>query len=203
MRTLLMFLSVIAFISCQKEEVVELKELESSTVVNLFAPQAGGQGQPISGPFTKFNFKTGQVTESATEWDIAFRGVTIIVNGGASQGTPDEPARSGTAAGYVATGTMADIVNVEESLLKGDAVEDTAIPSGSGKGWYTYNPVTHLITPTPGKILVFRTHDGKFAKVEILSYYKDSPANPDAFTTPSRYFTFNYVYQPNEGVKKF
>jgi len=198
-----MFLSVIAFISCQKEEVVELKELESSTVVNLFAPQAGGQGQPISGPFTKFNFKTGQVTESATEWDIAFRGVTIIVNGGASQGTPDEPARSGTAAGYVATGTMADIVNVEESLLKGDAVEDTAIPSGSGKGWYTYNPVTHLITPTPGKILVFRTHDGKFAKVEILSYYKDSPANPDAFTTPSRYFTFNYVYQPNEGVKKF
>jgi hypothetical protein len=203
MRTLLMFLSVIAFISCQKEEVVELKELESSTVVNLFAPQAGGQGQPISGPFTKFNFKTGQVTESATEWDIAFRGVTIIVNGGVSQGTPDEPVRSGTAAGYVATGTLADIVNVEESLLKGDAVEDTAIPSGSGKGWYTYNPVTHLITPTPGKILVFRTHDGKFAKVEILSYYKDSPANPDAFTTPSRYFTFNYVYQPNEGVKKF
>ena len=198
-----MFLSVIAFISCQKEEVVELKELESSTVVNLFAPQAGGQGQPISGPFTKFNFKTGQVTESATEWDIAFRGVTIIVNGGVSQGTPDEPVRSGIAAGYVATGTMADIENVEESLLKGDAVEDTAIPSGSGKGWYTYNPVTHLITPTPGKILVFRTHDGKFAKVEILSYYKDSPANPDAFTTPSRYFTFNYVYQPNEGVKKF
>lgn len=203
MRTLLMFLSVIAFISCQKEEVVELKELESSTVVNLFAPQAGGQGQPISGLFTKFNFKTGQVTESATEWDVAFRGVTIIVNGGVSQGTPDEPVRSGNAAGYVATGTMADIVNVEESLLKGDAVEDTAIPSGSGKGWYTYNPVTHLITPTPGKILVFRTHDGKFAKVEILSYYKDSPANPDAFTTPSRYFTFNYVYQPNEGVKRF
>ena len=198
-----MFLALTAFVSCEKEQVLELKEVESSTVVNLFAPQSGGQGQPISGPFTKFNFKTGQVTESATEWDIAFRGVTIIVNGGVSQGTPDEPLRSGNAAGYVATGILADIKTVEENLLKGDTVEDTAIPSGSGNGWYTYNPETHLITPTPGKVLVFRTHDGKFAKVEILNYYKDSPANPDAFTTPSRYFTFNYVYQPNEGVKGF
>ncbi|MEY2904432.1 MAG: hypothetical protein RJA52_448 [Bacteroidota bacterium] len=198
-----MLLALTAFVSCEKEQVVELKEVESLTVVNLFAPQEGGQGQPISGPFTKFNFKTGQVTESATEWDIAFRGVTIIVNGGVSQGTPDEPVRSGNAAGYVATGILADIKTVDENLLKGDAVEDTAIPSGSGNGWYTYNPVTHLITPTPGKVLVFRTQDGKFAKVEILSYYKDSPANPDAFTTPSRYFTFNYVYQPNEGVKGF
>ena len=41
------------------------------------------------------------------------------------------------------------------------------------------------------------------AKVEILSYYLGAPENPDAFTDPSRYYTFNYVYQPNEGATTF
>ena len=78
-----------------------------------------------------------------------------------------------------------------------------AISTGSGNGWYTYNGQTHVISPTPGKILVFKTHDGLYAKIEILSYYKDSPANPNAFTDPSRYYTFNYIYQPNKGQTSF
>ena len=64
-------------------------------------------------------------------------------------------------------------------------------------------PPTFLITPTPGKILVFRTADGKYAKVEILSYYKDSPPTPDYRFSQGRYYTFNYIYQPNEGVTSF
>jgi hypothetical protein len=47
--------------------------------------------------------------------------------------------------------------------------------------------------------LVFRTHDGKVAKVEILSYYRDAPAQPNAFTDEARFYTFRYVYNPNEG----
>jgi len=47
--------------------------------------------------------------------------------------------------------------------------------------------------------LVIRTHDDKYAKVEILSYYKDAPAEPDGFVDESRFYTFNYVYNPNEG----
>ena len=39
--------------------------------------------------------------------------------------------------------------------------------------------------------------------MEILSYYKDAPAEPDAYTSESPYFTFNYVYQPNDGVTPF
>ena len=64
-------------------------------------------------------------------------------------------------------------------------------------------PPTFLITPTAGRILVFKTADGKFAKVEILSYYEGAPENPDAFVDQSRYYTFNYVYQPNEGEITF
>ena len=45
--------------------------------------------------------------------------------------------------------------------------------------------------------------DGKYAKVEILSYYQGAPDSPDAFTDQSRYYTFNYVYQPNSGETTF
>lgn len=188
--------------SCQKEETT-LDPVLAVSVENLFAPQEGGQGQPVSGSFTKFNFETGSITTSATQWDIAFRGTTIIVNGGMSLGNVDEPERTGNAGAYIATGSLSEITAVELPLIKGDGPEDTAIPSGSGNSWYSYNPTTHLITPTPGKILVIQTHDGRFAKMEILSYYKDAPEQPDPFTTPSKYYTFNYVYQPNDGVKTF
>jgi hypothetical protein len=39
--------------------------------------------------------------------------------------------------------------------------------------------------------------------VEILSYYKDSPPTPDYRFSQGRYYTFNYIYQPNEGVTSF
>ncbi len=99
---------------------------------------------------------------------------------------------------------MSSITEVETENLVQDSTSSYAIPSGSGNGWYTYaGPPTHLINPTPGKILVIKTHDGKYAKVEILSYYKDAPDAPDAFVNESRYFTFNYVYQPNDNVTNF
>ena len=174
------------------------------TVEDLHAPQEGGQGQPISGQFTKFDFETGSETNSETDWDIAFRGTSIIVNGGISLGTNDEPERTGDAGVYIFNGTMAEMVVVDTSLITQDSSEGYAIASGSGNGWYTYTgPPTYLISPTPGKILVFRTGDGKYAKMEILSYYLGAPENPDAFSDPSRYYTFNYVYQPNEGVTDF
>ncbi len=191
----------IAFTSCSNDDDgTTILEVESRTVSNLHAPQTGGIDQmgnplPISGEFTKFDFSTGLTTTSATEWDIAFRATSIIVNGGVSLETTDEPVRTGNAAAYIATGTMVSINSVDSSSLEQDSVNGYVMAQ-----WYTYaGPPTHLIAPTPGKILVIRTRDGKYAKVEILSYYKDAPDNPDAFVDEERYYTFNFVYQPNEG----
>lgn len=196
----------IGFISCSTDDDVtpQLLSVNSETVSNLHAPQNGGQGQPVSGSFTKFNFSTGGITTSETDWDIAFRGTSIIVNGGTSLGTTDEPNRTGNAAVYITDGTMNSVTAVTTSNLTQDSATSYAIASGSGNGWYTYaGPPSHLINPTPGKILVIRTHNGMYAKVEILSYYEDAPANPDAFVDESRYFTFNYVYQPNANITTF
>lgn len=197
---------IIGFCSCNSDLIIDpILDLESKKISNLEAPQEGGINQttgqplPISGEFTKFSFSSGEITDSETDWDIAFRGLSIIVNGGSSSETIDEPERSGNGAAYLASGTMGSINDVDISLLEED--------SGNGyvlSDWYTYSgPPSHLITPTAGKILVIRTNDDRYAKVEILSYYKDAPSNPDPFANEARYYTFNYVYQPNEGQTSF
>ena len=206
MKTIKLFilsLVLITFHNCDDDDPV-LLDTVSITVEDLHAPQEGGQGQPISGLFAKFDFESGLQTESDSEWDVAFRGTTIIVNGGTSLGSADEPERTGDAGVYIFDGTMAEMTAVETSLIIQDSADGYAITPGSGNGGYTYaGAPTYLISPTPGKILVFRTRDGKYAKMEILSYYLGAPENPDAFSDPSRYYTFNYVYQPNEGVLEF
>lgn len=190
----------IGIISCDKDDDPKPQlEVKSETVSNLYAPQTGGRQEPVSGAFTKFDFATGKTTESETEWDIAFRGTSIIVNGGTSRGTADEPERSKDAAGYITSGTMASVTEVNTAMLKRDSEEGYVFSD-----WYTYaGEPTHLISPTPGKILVVKTRTGKYAKMEILSYYKDAPAEPNAFEDETPYYTFNYVYQPNEGVTTF
>jgi hypothetical protein len=196
----------ISFTSCSNDDdsTIPLLEIESEMVSNLHAPQSGGQGQPVSGAFTKFNFSTGEITTSDTEWDIAFRGTSIIVNGGVTLGTTDEPERTGEAGVYIANGTMSSVTSIDESLLEQDSDVGYAITTGSGNGWYTYaGPPTHLITPIPGKIFVFKTANGRYAKVEFLSYYENAPTNPNAFVDATPYYTFNYVYQPNLGVLTF
>ncbi len=195
----------IEFASCSSDDdTTETLPVESNLVQNLHAPQEGGQGQPVFGEFVKFNFETGQTTTSDTDWDIALRGTIILINGGEKTGIDDEPNRTGNGSAYIANGTMGSVISVDTSRLKEDTVNSQAIPTGSGTGWYIYaGSPTHLITPIAGKILVFKTHDGKYAKMEILSYYKDAPANPDAFEDFDKYYTFNYVYQPNEGDTAF
>jgi len=151
-----------------------------------------GNPLPISGEFTKFDFSTGLTTTSTTDWDIAFRATSIIINGGVSSNTTDEAERTGNAAAYITTGTMASITDVNTSSLAQDSENNYVLDD-----WYTYaGPPTYIIAPTPGKILIVRTRDGKYAKVEILSYYKDAPDSPDAFIDEERYYTFNYVYNP-------
>jgi len=65
----------------------------------------------------------------------------------------------------------------------------------------------NLVTAIPGRVLVIRTGSGKFAKVEVLNYYKGgvTPATTDSDDIKlrrQRFFTFRFTYQPN-GTKSF
>lgn len=194
-----LLLSVFSLLaSCTKEDESTPPNvtLETKTFSNLYAPQIGGQGQPISGAFTKFSFSQNAIVTNDS-WDIAFRGTTIVVNGGTAIGITDEPTRTGSGAVSILLNTLSAVTTIpNSSTFNQDGVNTYAIPTGSGNGWYNFNSTLYIITPIAGKIFVVKTHDGKYAKMEIISYYKDAPANPDA-TALSRYFTFKYVYQPN------
>ena len=202
-------IAILGLTSCSNDDdATPLLEVVSEQVVNLHAPQTLDvtQNPPVaSGDFVKFDFSTGTTTTSETDWDIAFRGTTILVNGGASSGIAEEPARTGNAGAYIVDNTFANVTSVTATSFLQDSTTGLAIATGSGNGWYNYNPALNAIQPTAGKVIVLRTADNKFVKVEILSYYKDSPTTitPDIAANDSRYYTFNYVYQPNENLTTF
>lgn len=191
------------FTSCSKDENVTPKQpLVAQTVRNLAADatvnSTTGQPQAPSGRFTLFSFATNSVvanTDSATtKWDIGFRGTSIIVNGGA--------VRTGQGGAYIHTGLFESLTEIPttQTFNTDQTATNLAIPTGAGNGWYNYDSSNNWISPIAGKVLVIRTGDGKFTKVEILSYYKDAPSTPSP-TAVARHYTFRYMYQKDGGRK--
>ena len=189
---------MLLFTSCDKssnndiitdEDVITFVELNASQYnVNI-------DDSLVTGKFERFSFSEGD-TVIHDNWDVAFSGSTIIVNGGESS-NQNQPERTGAAAVYIATGTFSDIRTVDLSKLEQDNTSGPAIIDDlgiSGQGWCSYDMSSHILSPIPGRILVFRTYDNKYAKMEIVYYY-DSPDPQPSEGDYGGFYTFNYVYQ--------
>jgi len=153
--------------------------------------------------YTFFNLRTKQevtrADSASSNWDIAFAGTTIRFNGGISG-----PGQGGAT---MLTGTFESILNAPTSGIVADSNEKLAISAVAETSWYNYTgPVGNppfAILPIPGRVIVFKTADGKYGKLEIESYYQGSPSpnySDPAFinleTRPaSRYYNFRYVLQ--------
>ncbi len=188
-------LAVVVFSACKKEET-EPVPLITETKTNLLADPTT-TGNHFAFFSLERNEEVALADSASNKWDIAFRSTTILTNGGTS----------GTASGgaFVQRAVIFDTYTEipQDSSFKTD-VNTTpayAIPTGSGNGWYNYDFSTNIISPIPGNILIIRTASGNYAKVEILSYYKDAPVTPSA-SDIARYYTFRYIYQP-DGTKIF
>lgn len=184
---------------------------------------AGGGPPASTGRYTLYSLAENRVVLSSSEedpavrardsvstaWDLGFNGTTIIFNGGTSG--------PGTAEAQLLTEAFADVTEAPEGGYVADG-ENTcpavqtpggpvpgrplAVCTGSDNGWYNYNPQTNLIAPVPGRTIVLRTAaEGDYAKLRILSYYRGNPNPPDP-SAPSRYYTFEYVLQP-DGSRNF
>ncbi len=111
---------------------------------------------------------TGQlVQDAAGDWDIAFNRTTISVK---------------QTAALLKDTSFEKVTKRPESGFKADSGQEKAIPTGSGNGWYAYNMADHSINPIPGRVLVVKTASGKYAKVEILSYYNKDNHNSAEYT---------------------
>jgi hypothetical protein len=200
MQKLSLFLSLIIllFASCEKssnndiiidEDVITFVELNASQYdVNIL-------DSLVTGKFEKFSFSEGD-TVTHENWDVAFSGTTIIVNGGDSYSV-NQPERTGNSAVYIATGIMSDIRTVDLTKLEQDNASGPAIIDDLGiseQGWASYDMSTHILSPIAGKVLVFRTHDNKYAKMEILYFY-DTPNPIPSEGDFGGFYTFNYVCQ--------
>jgi hypothetical protein len=144
-------------------------------------------------PYIYFSFATGKevpASESKTsKWDIAFSKTTIAVNGGTSG--------PGAGGAIVLEKPFANITEAPKEGYKSDSDAGFAIPGGSGNSWYKYDMGVHAILPILGRTILLKTADGKFAKLEIISYYKGAPE--DVPTEESSYYTFRYVLADAHG----
>jgi len=203
---LILALFTVAFSSCSSEDNnSEVQpELEVQTIKNIAAPgdlMNRETGEILEErPFVRFSLESGQVVSENDAWDIAFKGTTIAVNGGSFSG--DGLERSGEAAGAFADGIFEEVEEVPASLnFAQDSETQYAIPRGSDNGWYNYSPITHTISPIPGRILFFKSNSGNYVKLEVLSYYKDMPESP-SLQDQSATYSFRYVIQ-TDGSRNF
>jgi hypothetical protein len=200
----------VALVACSKDSgtvvvpvsAITVKDLAADTVTGL-----GSDGRPQSaGTITYYSLESNKVIASTdaatTKWDVAFTSTKILVNSGTSG--------PGLGGAFVFKGLFDDLKTIPaDSLFATDNsnASSFAIPWGSGKGWYTYDGLTTLVNPIAGRVLVIRTAAGRFAKIEIINYYKGGVTLPSTATdmdklTKQRYYTFRYAYQPN-GTKTF
>lgn len=200
----------IALVACSKEEEVIVVPVSAITVKDLAADTVTGlglDGRPQSaGTTTYYSLVDNKVIPStdaaSTKWDVAFSSTKILVNGGTSG--------PGVGGAFVHIGSFDTFTSIPaDSIFKTDNsnAASFAITLGSGKAWYTYDGLTTLISPIAGRVLVIRTATGKYAKIEIISYYKGGVTLPASASVndklfKQRYYTFRYAYQPN-GSKTF
>lgn len=155
-------------------------------------PQPADAGPALVGPvvytvdatspddWTYFSFRLGAVVTAPgpRDWDMAFRRFRILANGGR---------------GFLGEGGIVDLGAVafdavaavpDAGYLPNEGVPDPT--NAAVAQWYRYGFFTHVLTPKP-HVWAVRTADGRYAKLEILSYYCEG-GHPGCVT-------FRYVYQ--------
>lgn len=159
-------------------------------------------------------------------WDVSFSGTfntSIGGNFGADDATGTSFGKGGTGAGgvLIVTKPFAEVTQVPaDSVFSTKAAAfglDAAGFAGSGIGWAVYdfagnlratlgfggNGATqaHTVWARPDRTIIVRTTAGNYAKVQIISLYKDAPTEPTT-KDAAPYFTFQYVIA-KPGTKDF
>lgn len=135
----------------------------------------------------RFDFSRGSVVERAgyRGWDLAFRRHEILVNAA--------PAFQGRGGARAIEDVAFDSLLLAPGSGYRGTIADGDTTSPAFEGWYEYGFTSHLLEPRP-RVYAIRTADGRFAKLEILSYYCPGAR--------SGCITFRYVYQ-GDGSRRF
>jgi HmuY protein len=169
MITALLLVGVV-YASCKKDKFVPATVEEKVLLVN---------GDPTGGNFTLYNLESGTIvanSDSATnKWDFGIRFERFIMNSNASG--------PGVAAVQIVDGVFDNYATAPEANYAYDTTATKLAIKGSN--WYNYDPIARVFSPKAGKIFVFKTNNGKYAKLEMLTA-DPTDDNGNAVIPPTR-----------------
>jgi hypothetical protein len=183
--------AIILVASCRKDD----KVTPSTTTVASKTILVNGA---TTGNFFLYSFENGQIanSDSATnKWDFGVRFEKIIVNSNFSG--------PGTATVQIVDGTFDAYATAPDNGYLADSSATNLAVKGSQ--WYNYDAATRTFAPKAGKLFIFKTNAGRYAKMEILTA---DPAddNGNAVVPPTRptkiKYTLRQAVQMN-GTKSF
>ena len=190
-------LGVLLLVGCGSEP--RRHDDPSSAIYQPTPPQPQAVGARLIGPvvytvdarsrdvWMYFDFARGAVVavqEPRTQaWDLTFQRYVIKTNGGHTN-----PTRQGALLS-LGERDFAAVTKVPEQAEFVSDVHPKNRPSAYNPiidKWFNYSYLANVLAPKP-VVYIVRTHDGKYAKMRLLSYYC---ANRSAGC-----LTFEYVYQ--------
>lgn len=119
------------------------------------------------------------------DWDLAFNRFRIRTNGGATNPAGPGGALDLGRAAFDSVLVVPDSGYVQDARVSANETRNPAL-----ERWYDYSWLSHRLTPKP-RVYAVRTADGRYAKIEVLSYYcADGTAGC---------VTFRYVYAGDGG----
>lgn len=195
---------------CSEDSIIEPDPPSASTLPVDTARNIPADTMGNTGSFTYYSLRTKSVITGddtlTDKWDIAFRTTTIYVNGGVLHPAGGQGGAIVTGANaYISIYPLSNFDTISVAPVSGYGVDTSAghyaVPSGSGNGWYSYDFANNYIAPIPGRIILLKTGDGKYAKLEILSYYKDMDPQPMPNPLNSRWYTFRFSIQTDGSTR--
>jgi hypothetical protein len=130
-----------------------------------------------------FNLKEAKIVDisdesMSTDWDIKTSYLTVQLNGGTSG--------PGSCAAVMYEDVEFDSLNAIPA--DGYVVDDSTSSLAIGDSWYSYNDVTHSLSPVPN-VYIVKTVDGNHAKLEFIA--KDFPSQSDGVAIVKLHYTEN------------
>jgi hypothetical protein len=143
-------------------------------------------------------------------WDLSFTGIYNSFLGGNNGINQKNLGYGGSGKGgiYIVKQKFEDVKTIPADnlfvMINGAYGTDDTGAFGNGTGWYFYDyggskypddpNKAHVVYPIEDRTLIVRTANGNYAKIRMVSLYKDL-TNPADWQThsPHPYYTFQYI----------
>lgn len=195
-------------------KLIHISNFIGDTAVSLSDTSLSSPAPATGAPcFFSLEDTTGRTSayEKTNKWDLAFGNLYNSFLSGNNGTNASNYGHGNNAVGgiYIVEQPFDSVTDIPADNLFQTGADiygtDDAGAFGTGIGWYFYDfsggafpggdGQPHICYPLPNRTLIVRTGIGDYAKIRMISIYKNAPAAPTTFW-PAPFFTFDYVLVP-------